>query len=183
VGAADSTVSTVVSGHYAAGVTDAQPRPLSSLPKLTVVSGPKRPMGRFPLAFAGLAVLIAVAAGAFVLLRGEPHEVTRTPEETVREFLAAVFLAEDPNRVAAVVCDNWVPADAVERTRAEIPRSIRVSWDEFAEVTADSQRITLRARLGLRRADDLRPTSFAQWRFHLVKQDSWRVCEARPFVA
>jgi len=176
-------VSTRVGGHYAAGVTDAQPRPLSSLPKLTVVSGPKRPIGQFPLIFAGLALLVAVAAGAFVLLRQAPVEPTRTPEETVREFLAAVFLAENPDRAAAVICDNWAPTDAVERTRAEIPRSIRVSWDEFAEVTADSQRITMRARLGLRRADDLRPTSYAQWRFHLVKQDAWRVCEARPFVA
>ena len=38
----------------------------------------------------------------------------------------------------------------------------------------------MRARLGLRQRDDLRPGSYAQWRFHLVKQDGWRVCEARP---
>ena len=74
------------------------------------------------------------------------------------------------------------PADAIERTSAEIPRSVRVSWDEFAVVTSDTERMTIRARLGLRQSDDLRPGSYEQWRFHLVKQDGWRVCEARPFV-
>jgi hypothetical protein len=172
-----------VVGGYSAGVNDAQPRPVSSLPKLTVVSSPKRPIGRFPLVFAALGLLVAVAAGAFVVLRDPPAPVTRTPEETVREFLAAVFLAESPQRAAAVICGSWDGADAVKRTRAEVPRSVRVSWDEFAEVSADSERITMKARLGLRRADDLRPTSYVQWRFHLLKEDVWRVCEARPFVS
>ena len=112
-------------------------------------------------------MLVAVAAGAFVLLRQPGAEPTRTPEETVREFLAAVFLAESPERVAAVICDSWAPADAIERTSAEIPRSVRVSWDEFAVVTSDTERMTMRARLGLRQSDDLRPGSYAQWRFHL----------------
>ena len=126
--------------------------------------------------------LAALSVGAFVLLRQPGTEPARTPEETVREFLSAVFLAESPERTAAVICNSWAPADAIERTSAGVPRDVRVSWDEFAVVTSDAERTTIRARLGLRQRDDLRPDSYEQWRFHLVEQDGWRVCEARPFV-
>jgi hypothetical protein len=155
----------------------------AKVPRVTVVSGPKRPMGRVPLIFAAVAVVVALAAAALVLTRDGSQAPTRTPEETVREFLAAVFLANSRDRVAQVVCGSWDPAEAIERTSGEAGRNVRVSWDEFAVVTSDQQQVTMRGRLGLRDPDDLRPGSFVQWRFHLVNEDGWRVCEARPFIS
>jgi hypothetical protein len=49
-------------------------------------------------------------------------------------------------------------------------------------VAKSDTKVTIRARLGLRLRDDIRPSSYEQWRFSLVKEDGWRVCEARPFT-
>lgn len=159
------------------------PKAAAVLPRVTVVAGPKRPVGRIPLILAIIGVIAALVTGGLYLFRDVSQPPSMTPEETVREFLSAVFLASSPERVAAVVCANWDPGDAIERTRQEIDTNVRVSWDEFGIVTADAERITMRVRLGLRLPDDLRPTTYAQWRFNLVHEDGWRVCEARPFVA
>jgi hypothetical protein len=137
---------------------------------------------RVPQIFAIVGVVIAfVAAGLYLFTR--PDVAPRlTPEQTVGEFLSAVFLASDPQRVGAVTCSNWDPIDAIARTTREIDADAHVSWDEVAVVASSEERVSATARLGLRRADDTRPSTFSQWRFSLVNENGWRVCEARPFT-
>jgi hypothetical protein len=122
-----------------------------------------------------------VAGGAYVL-RETAAPPPLTPEQTVNEFLSAVFLAADPQRAANVVCDSWSGTDAVSRTAKEIPAGAHVSWDELSVVSQSESKVTLRARLGVRLRDDSRPSAYEQWRFNLVKEGGWRVCEARPFT-
>lgn len=132
--------------------------------------------------FAIVGVVIALVAGGVYLYKEATSSPPRTPEETINEFLAAVFLASDPIRVSAVICQSWDPVDAVERTTKEIGAETSVSWDGVQVLSSTEDRVSARARLGFRRRDDNQPALYRQWRFSLVKEKTWRVCEARPFV-
>ncbi len=156
-------------------------RVLRSTVRMSGAAAPRRPT-RAPLIFALVGVVIALAAGGLYALNRSAAPPTMTPEETIREFLAAVFLANSADRVKMVVCASWDPADALSRTAREIDGDTRVSWDEVRVLSATDDRINARARLGLRRSGDIQPSSYRQWRFSLVNEDGWRVCEARPFI-
>jgi hypothetical protein len=132
--------------------------------------------------FAVVALVVALLAGGAYLYRESTAPPKLTPEETVGEFLSAVFLAKDPTRAERVVCSDWDPADAVTRTVKEVGEGANVSWDDIQVLSSTENRISARARLGIRQADDTRPSIFHQWRFSLVQEDGWRVCEARPYV-
>jgi hypothetical protein len=136
---------------------------------------------RVPQIFATVGVVIALAATGLYLLTGAGGQARLSPEETVGEFLAGVFLANDPQRVAPVVCASWDPADAIARTTREIDAGAHVSWDNIAVVSNSEGRVSAKARLGLRLRDDRQPSTFRQWRFNLVDEHGWRVCDARPF--
>jgi hypothetical protein len=139
-------------------------------------------ISRAPVIFAVVGLVIALAAGGLYYFRQEQAPPALTPEQTVREFLSAVFVAADVERVAEVVCESWDPADAITRTTKEIDSGVRVSWDEVRVVATSEDRISARARLGLRQRDETQPSAYRQWRFSLVKETRWRVCEARPFI-
>lgn len=154
-----------------------------TVPRELMVRQPARTgPGRASMIFAAVGVVIAVLAGAVYAFRETAAPPPLTPEQTVNEFLSAVFLAADPQRTDNVVCNSWSGADAVTRTVKEMPADAHVSWDELSIVSQSETKVTLRARLGLRLRDDIRPTTYEQWRFNLVKEDGWRVCEARPFT-
>jgi hypothetical protein len=127
-------------------------------------------------------VIVALAAAGVYLFQRTNAPDRLTPEETVDHFLAAVFVARSAERLDGVVCASWDPTDALTRTVDEIGADVRVSWDEIRVVSSDEQRASLRARLGMRFRDDIRPSAYRQWRFNLVNEDGWRVCEARPFI-
>jgi hypothetical protein len=134
-----------------------------------------------PQIFAIVGIVIALAAtGLYLGTRADPAP-RLSPEETVREFLSAVFLASDAQRVGAVVCASWDPVDAIARTTREIDQGTHVSWDEVAVVTSSEDRASAKARLGLRLRDDNQISVRRQWRFNLVNENGWRVCDARPF--
>ena len=139
-------------------------------------------IGRTPLIFALLGVVVALAAGGFYVFRQVEKPPALTPEETVSAFLSAVFLSADPQKAATVVCSNWNPADAIVRTTSAVPEDAHVSWGDLRVVTTGDARVTVRGILGVRMPDDLRPSSFVQWRFTLVDESGWRVCEARPLA-
>jgi hypothetical protein len=132
--------------------------------------------------FAVLSVVVALAAGGLYLLRQVDKPPSLTPEETVSAFLSAVFLSADPQKASSVVCSNWDPAEAITRTTKAVPAGARVSWGDLKVVTNTESRATVRGSLGIRMPDDSRPSSFVQWRFTLVDEDGWRVCEARPLA-
>jgi hypothetical protein len=137
---------------------------------------------RAPVLFAILGVALAVVAIGLYALRPTTSATTGTPEDAVQEFLAAVFLAHDTGRLAKVTCAGWDASDAMTRTLRQIDKDARVSWDDISVVSSDGKHVNVRVRLGLRLPDDKQPTSFQQWRFSVVDENDWRVCEARPFV-
>lgn len=169
------------SAGYSSGVDKSQGIAEKAEPKAERQSS--TPVGRAPLIFAIVGVVIALAAGGIYVYKQTVSPPPRTPESTVNEFLAAVFLANDATRVADLVCGSWDPVDALERTTKEVASDTRVSWDEVRVLSATSDRASAGARLGFRFRDDNQPTVYRPWRFSLVKEDGWRVCEARPFVA
>jgi hypothetical protein len=157
------------SAGYSSGVSRPVPR--------------KRRHGRAQLIFAIAGVVLALGGVAAYFIHQRTGPPARSPQDTVTEFLSAVFLSRDASRVAPVVCSSWDPTDAVTRTAKEVPAEAHVSWDQFAVVASSDTKMTMRARLALRLPDDVRPSSYEQWRFSLVKEQRWRVCEARPFIA
>jgi hypothetical protein len=133
--------------------------------------------------FAVLGVLVALAAGGFYVYRQQVEApVARTPEETVVAFLNAVFTAANPSEVGQVVCSNWDPDDAMTRTVAAVPEDANVSWADVALVIEREERATVRGYLYFRMPGDTSPGSRAQWRFNLVDENGWRVCDAVPLV-
>lgn len=165
-----------LAGRYPSDVSEtARPGPI-------LVPAP-RPPGRAPVIFAVLGVLVALAAGGVYVYRQQAETpAAQTPEETVSTFLSAVFLSADPQKAALVVCSNWDPAEAISRTTEAVPAGARISWGDLRVVTTSEGRATVRGSLGMRLPDDTRPTSFVQWRFSLVDENGWRVCEARPLA-
>ena len=145
-------------------------------------ASPARQTSRAPLIFALLSIVVALAAGGLYLFRQVEKSPSLTPEETVSAFLSAVFLSADPQKASSVVCSNWEPADAIARTSSAVPDGAHVSWGDLKIVTNAESRVTVRGSLGIRMPDDSRPSSFVQWRFTLVDEDGWRVCEARPLA-
>jgi hypothetical protein len=146
---------------------------------------PRRPAGRsrsaqVPLIFAVVGVAVALVATGLYLFR-QTSAPRLTPEETVDRFLSAVFVANDTDRLDGLVCASWDAQDAMTRTARQVDSGIRVSWNEIRVVSSDARRATLRAQVGLRFQDDVRPTTYQQWHFSLVNESGWRVCEARPF--
>jgi hypothetical protein len=130
--------------------------------------------------FAVLSVIVALVAVGYYVQRETEKPAALAPEETVSTFLGAVFVSADPQKVAPVVCSNWVPAEAIERTTKAVPDGAHVSWSEVKVVTSTEDHVTVRGILGIRLADESRPSSYVQWRFTLVDESGWRVCEARP---
>jgi hypothetical protein len=157
-----------------------QPEPKPG-PQVSKAAGWTR-MGRTPLIFAAVGVLIALVTGGVYVYKQAVSPPPRTPEQAINEFLTAVFVARDATRVSAVVCASWDPVNALERTVKEVQAEATVSWDEVRILSSTEDRVNARARLGFRLRDDNQPSVFRQWRFSLVKEKDWRVCEARPFV-
>jgi hypothetical protein len=155
------------------------------------VAVPRKPRrawaNRLPVIFAVVAVLLAGGVIALYATRGQPAATNPvdvgTPDTAVRAFLSAVFLGDDASRLAPVVCSTWTPADALSRTKSMVDSQAKVSWDDLRVITTDSDRVTMTARLGLRLPDDVQPSVYEQWHFTVVKEQSWRVCDASPVAS
>jgi hypothetical protein len=130
-------------------------------------------------------VALLVAGGTIALYATRPKPAANpinvgTPETAVRDFLSAVFLGDDPARLAPVVCSTWTPADALARTKSMVDAQAKVSWDDLLVITTEPNRVTMTARLGLRLPDDVEPSVYQQWHFTVVNEQGWRVCDASP---
>lgn len=141
--------------------------------------------------FAVLGIVLALGSGGLYVYRDKgglvggaatPTASQLSPEDAVRTFLSAVFLANDPGRLDGVICGSWDAQNAVDRSRAEVAADARVSWDEVRVINRETGRANVSARLGLRMPGESQPSTFVQWRFSVVDEGGWKVCEARPFV-
>src|SRR5215472_16003031 len=105
-------------------VAPASPGP--TLTQVVMVPTRRAPLGRAPVIFALLSLVLSVGAGSVYLLHRSTAPPELTPEQTVNEFLSAVFLAEDPARADAVVCAGWSGHDAVDRTTKQVEAGAHV---------------------------------------------------------
>jgi hypothetical protein len=128
-----------------------------------------------------LGLLAALAVGGAYAYREYWGRNERSPEQTVDEFLAAVF-NQNVERAAEVVCESWDPQQAIERTVAAIPVGANVTWKDLRLISAVEGRAVVRATLGLRPFFDEEISDSVQWTFNLVDESGWRVCEARPLT-
>ena len=160
----------------------AVPAPRAPATQVVVLPAQRARLGRGPVIFALLSLVLAVVAGAVYMLHRSTAPPELTPEQTVNEFLTAVFLAEDPARAGAVVCAGWSGQDAVDRTTNQIETGAHVSWSQIRLVAIGDTTASATARIGQRLPDDKQPSLFQEWRFLLKKEKGWRVCEARPLV-
>jgi len=94
-----------------------------------------------------------------------------------------VFLQGDASKVKQFVCDRWAPGDAISWTKALADPEARVSWDTVVAIseTEDDARVTARVRF--RYHDDVAPSGEQQWRFDLVDENGWRVCNVGRIAA
>jgi hypothetical protein len=147
------------------------------------VPGQRKPMGRAPVIFAIASLVVALVAGGIYVLRQVNAPPALTPAQTIDQFLSAVFLADDPTRVAPLVCSSWSGQEAFDRTSKQVGPGVHVSWADIRIVTTSDTEVSATALLGLRQADDKQPSAFKQWRFGLKKEKGWRICDASPFDA
>jgi hypothetical protein len=171
---------------YSSGVDEkvdevvAPASPAAAPTQVVVLPVQRAPLGRAPVIFALLSLILVIGAGAVYVLHRSTAPPELTPEQTVNEFLSAVFLGEDPNRAAAVVCSGWSGQDAVDRTTKEAESGAHVSWDQIRLVAISDTTASATARIGQRLPDDKQPSVVQEWRFQLKKENGWRVCEAGP---
>jgi hypothetical protein len=158
----------------------------------TRVPPPSRRSRRAVIIFAVLGVTLALGSGGVYVYRDQgglgdataaPATGLASPEDAVRTFLSAVFLAKDPSRLSGVICASWDDQEnAIERSRGEVPPDASVSWDEVRVINKELDKANVSARLRLRMPDESQPSTFVQWRFSVVDEAGWKVCEARPLV-
>jgi hypothetical protein len=159
-------------------VAPASPAPATT--QFIVVPARRAPLGRGPLIFAMVALIVVLGAGVVYVIHRATTPPQLTPEQTVNEFLSSVFLAADPTRTGSVVCAGWSGQDAVTRTTNEVEPGAHVSWEQVRVASVSDTEASATARLGQRLADDNRPSLFTEWHFQLKNENGWRVCEAGP---
>ena len=178
IGFASAGYSSGVDEKVDEAVAPASPAPATT--QIIVLPAQRTRLGRGPVIFALLSVVLVLGAGAVYAVKRSTAPPALTPEQTVNEFLSAVFLAADPARTSAVVCAGWSGQDAVSRTTGEVEPGAHVSWEQVRVVSVSDTDASATARLGQRLADDNRPSQFTEWQFELKKEQTWRVCEAGP---
>jgi hypothetical protein len=176
----------LASAGYSSGVDEkvdevvapASPAPVTT--KIIMLPARRGPLGRAPVIFALLSLVIVLGAAAVYAVHRSTAPPRLTPEQTVNEFLSSVFLAADPTRAGAVVCTGWSGQDALTRTTAEVEPGAHVSWEQVRVVSVSDTDASATARLGQRLADDNRASLFNEWQFQLKQENGWKVCEAGP---
>ena len=140
---------------------------------------------RVPAVFAVLGILAALIAGGTVYYT-QFYKVTAgdTPERVVEKFLTAVFADDEPDlaQVGAVICDDWDPAAAVQRTTSTIRANSHVSWQDIIRLSSEEGRVVVEATITVTPIGDEDPSDAQGWAFGVVDEDGWRVCDARPIV-
>jgi hypothetical protein len=144
---------------------------------------PSRPNGRSLVAFAIVGVVLALTAGGFYIYRVATAPDSATPEAVVEQFLEAVFVQNDSDQLAPLLCSTWEPQRAMTWVTSQVDPRARMSWAEIVVVQEDRERVNVLAELGYRFPGDAQPSAHRQWRFRLFNEDGWRVCDARPFTS
>jgi len=133
------------------------------------------PLGSL-LIFAIVGFALALAATGLYVYDRATQPDRSTPTVTVQQFMGAVFLQDDASTVKQFVCDRWAPGDAITWTRGLADPEAHVSWDTVIAITESEDDARVTARVRFRYRDDVAPSGEQQWRFDLVDENGWRVC-------
>jgi len=155
-----------------------QPAPsMPQLPPPPPVGRSTRPNRLLLIMLVLAALLVGIGAGAAFFLYDRATEIDRsTPIVAVDQFVAAVFIDKDDDRVGLFTCRRWTTERTV-KVRSRFDPEVKVT---VANLTVQSQQghqavVTARMRVLFRDFVD-----FQDWRFEVVEDNGWRVCEAGP---
>jgi hypothetical protein len=151
-------------------------------PPVRRVAAPTPGSGRRLVIFAIVGVVLALAAGGFYIYRVATAPERATPETVVEQFLDAVFVQNNADQLAPLLCSTWQPQRAMTWVTSQVDPRARMSWDEIVVVQADRERANVLVELGYQFPGDAQPSAHRQWRFRLFDENGWRVCDARPFT-
>jgi hypothetical protein len=125
-------------------------------------------------------VLVVAGGGVGFLLYNRATEIDRsTPTIAVRQFLGAIFLDQDDDRVRLFTCPSWTSSRTAE-VRGRVDPAVRLSWDTITEQSRADGQAQVTAKLSLRYPGELAPSGEQLWRFDVVEENGWRVCGAGP---
>jgi hypothetical protein len=135
--------------------------------------------------FAVIAVLAAAAAIGVYTYRGRVvgrAPLAGAPDEIVRQFLYTVFTLHDQEKLAVLLCSSWPPGDAMSRTVSMVGSDAKVYWTNLTVATSGNGRASVTAQVGARLPDDTQAITYHGWRFSLLDESGWRVCDAEPII-
>jgi hypothetical protein len=122
-------------------------------------------------------VLLITGAGTAFFLYNRATEVNRsTPTIAVHQFLSAVFVERDDSRTKLFTCSAWTKQRSDE-ARARFDPDVKVKWESVTEQSRQGKQAVVTARLQLLWHGF---ADFQQWRFEVVEDNGWRVCDAKP---
>lgn len=133
----------------------------------------------------GLVALLCVggAGVAFVAYRDATEPDRSSPDVAVSNYLRAVFVDRDDTRADTLTCreDSGLASildfrQEVEAREQQFSISIIVSWGELV-VRESGERATVTTEISRTIADGSE-SDRQNWRFGVVDEDGWRVCDA-----
>jgi len=155
-----------------------QPTPsMPQLPPPPPVGRSTRPNRLLLIMLVLAALLVGIGAGAAFLLYSRATEIDRsTPTIAVHQFLRATFVDKNDDRVELFTCSQWTKERTVE-VQGRFDPEVKVTWESVALQSQQERQavVTARMRLVFQGFVD-----FEDWRFEVVEDNGWRVCEAGP---
>jgi hypothetical protein len=137
---------------------------------------------RWPLVvFLGLvgAALVAITAGVYLYSKvTEPDR--STPSVSVQQFLTAVFVDANQQRVDLFTCSTWGSRTALQTVTAAVDPGAHISWDTVVTVGESGSSAEVSVRMRFLYPGDVAPSGEQTWQFHLVRESGWRVCGFAP---
>lgn len=122
-----------------------------------------------------LVALGAVAGGALLFLYDRATAIDRSnPEGVAVQFLDAVLVAKDANRVRLYTCDSWPADQAMSLARPSFEDDVSSTWNDLNAI-ADGRRATVTVNVQFVSASP-RVRYSERWTMDLVNEGGWRVC-------
>jgi hypothetical protein len=135
----------------------------------------------------GIVVLLCLGGvGVFVSLYDNATAIKRSePDVVVDDFLRAYLVNRDDNAASLYTCNSGADLSQIAAYRADIVRrekefsvGIRVTWTSL-DVATNGAGGSVTTTL-IKTTTDQSGRQAGQWRFGIVDQDGWRVCQAAP---
>lgn len=170
----------------------AQRTPPDQLAPPAVPPAPQQPPRRTRTVLTVVAGVLALLCVSGAVIGYLLYDRATTPDRSAPDVVVAgyiqAFLADrDDTRASELACKNGVDADELRLLREDLVvrerrfgTKISTSWENL-NVQQESDRATVEVDLVLSAfVDGISQSDRQGWRFEVQRQDSWRVCAARP---